>query len=110
MILLVTYWYVWSIAVVALGFYVSNRALKGQIRTHALVYLLAAEKLVFTTTESKLTVISVAAYAALPAPLKAMVSPVAFEIMVTELYDEAKKLVDELHADPSVPAKLDPTK
>lgn len=106
--LLSTYWYVPAIIVITLGFYLVNRFLKGQARTTALKYLLAGEKLVFTTTESKLSVIATVGYTALPAAVKSMVSPVAFELTVTELYDEVRHLVDELHADPSVPVKKSP--
>jgi hypothetical protein len=101
--LLSQYWYVPAIIVLALAFYVTNRFLKGKAKSIALQYLLAGEKLVFTTTESKLSVIAAVGYSALPPFAKALISPIAFELLVTNTYDEAKSLVDKLHADPSVP-------
>lgn len=110
MAFIVTYWYILAIIVVAIGLYVSNRSLKGQVRTHALKYLLAAEKLVFTTTETKLNVVSDAAYRALPSVVQVLLSPATFELIVANIYNEVKDLVDDLSADPSVPVQKDPTK
>lgn len=102
------YWYVLAIVVLALAFYVTERSLKGKAKATALQYLLAGEKLVFTTTESRLSVVAAAGYVALPSAVKALVSPVAFELLVNNTYNEVKDLVDKLHADPSVPVSKNP--
>lgn len=97
------YWYVLVLIVLVLVVFLVHRYLKGKAKTVALQYLLAAERMVFTTTESKLSVVSFVAYKALPAPIKAMISPLAFELLVTSAYDQVKELIDKLNADPSVP-------
>jgi hypothetical protein len=102
---LVQYWYLIALVVVVAAIYGANRLLKGRAKAVALQYLLAAEKMVFTTTESKLTVVADLGYKALPVAVKALVSPVAFELMVTSAYGEVKGLIDKLNADPSVPAQ-----
>jgi hypothetical protein len=97
------YWYLFALVILALAMVGANRLLKGKAKTVALQYLVAAEKMVFTTTESKLSVVSIAAYKALPTAVKAIVSPFTFEMLMTSSYDEAKSLIDKLHEDPSIP-------
>lgn len=103
LVFLVTYWYVIAIVLVVLGFYIA-RQLKGTAKSTALQYLGAAEGMVFNSTETKLGVVSALGYKALPSVVKAVVSPSAFDVIVTACYAEAKKLVDDLHNDPTVPA------
>lgn len=102
------YWYVLALIVLAVAFYLVKRYLKGKERSVALQYLLAAEKMVFTTTESRLSVVSDLGYKSLPKFVKAMVSPLAFELLVTSVYNEIKDLVNSLHEDKTAPVSKNP--
>lgn len=104
MLVIVTqYWYVLALVLLVLAVLVVNRYLKGRAKTVALQYLLAAEHMILTTTESKLSIVSVVGYNALPTPIKTIVSPLAFDLLVTSAYNEIKDLVAKLDTDPSVP-------
>lgn len=96
MAFLVTYWYLFAIVLVALAVLSIRYHLKGKARTTALKYLLAAEKMLFTNTDSKLAIVSTVAYDALPSFLRVFITPSAFKMLVTISYDEAKKLIEEL--------------
>jgi hypothetical protein len=102
---LAQYWYVLAFVVLALAIYLVNHYSKGTARATALRYLLAAEKLVFTTTEAKLSVVADVGYKALPSTVKTLISPLAFEVIVIRAYNEVKELVDKLNPDPIVPTQ-----
>lgn len=100
---IVQYWYVLALVVLVVAYYGVNRYLKGRVKSVALTYLFAAEKMITTSTEAKLSVVSAVGYKALPPIVRTMVSPMAFELTVISAYNEVKDLIDKLHADPSVP-------
>lgn len=100
--MLLQYWYLIALALVTLGF-AATRYMKGRARKIALQYLLAAESMTPTVVESHLEVVTDAAYAAVPAPIKMYITKDMFATIVKATYEEIKELIRMLHDDESVP-------
>lgn len=96
-LILAQYW--WAFALLAIPFILIllHVMARGKAKVVALKWLAAAEKLVFYATDSKLVYVAQKAYSALSPRIKLFVPYALFSMLVMELYEEVKDLIEDMH-------------
>lgn len=95
--MLQNYWWVAGIAVLPIILFAMRNMAKTKAKMVALKWLAVAERMIFETGDDMITFVAQQAYGILSSRIKLFIPYAVFNILVRELYDELKDLIEETH-------------
>lgn len=95
--MLQNYWWVAGLAVLPILFLLLRHMAKTKAKMVALKWIAIAERMIFETGDEMITFVAQQAYGLLSSRVKLFIPYAVFNILVRELYDELKDLIEETH-------------